>query len=458
MLKTPKLSTWLQVAEAALLCIVLSWSINKPFDRDELEVVHTAWKILNGEEIYVDFFQHHHPLLYYLLVPVLLVFGETTNTLIVIRLIFFCLLLLILLTTYLLTTKVYNNNEVSNISSILLLTAFIFTTNAIELRPDVPQVLFSLISVLYLVFYIESNSFKHLVVSSCSLGIAFLFLQKALFLILTILVFLVYRAAKKQMLYRDVLKYIASICLICTPYYCYLFYSESISAYYIFNWALNIRFEDRSFPFATLISTYRANTFLWASYILGLLFFSHTPNQRMICFISFGLLFWLTLAQKPHQQYFMILIPFVAAIAAQALWTLSRGSSQRIFTMVFLAIIYPSYSIIAGASQLSNTAQLEKINYVTSITSPQDFVYDGDIKFNIFRKDISFFWFSLDKNDALATYQSMTGYDYNIYKLIETIKPKVISSNFIDNLSDRRIANYYQRSTQYDDLYILTKN
>ncbi|CAA9585631.1 hypothetical protein AVDCRST_MAG81-3739 [uncultured Synechococcales cyanobacterium] len=92
------------------------------------------------------------------------------------------------------------------------------------------------------------------------------------------------------------------------------------------------------------------------------------------------------------------------------------------------------------------------------MTSPKDFVYDGNIEFNVFRKDINFFWFSLDQNDGLATYKSMTSYDYNVYELIERFKPKVISNNFIENLSDRRIAKFYQQSPQYDALYILSEN
>jgi hypothetical protein len=45
------------------------------FDHDELEAVHTAWKMWTGERIYIDFFQHHHPLFYRLLIPVLDLFG-----------------------------------------------------------------------------------------------------------------------------------------------------------------------------------------------------------------------------------------------------------------------------------------------------------------------------------------------------------------------------------------------
>ena len=55
---------------------------------------------------------------------------------------------------------------------------------------------------------------------------------------------------------------------------------------------------------------------------------------------------------------------------------------------------------------------------------------------------------------ALATFQTVTKYDYNIYELIHKYKPKVISSNFIDNMKDRRISDYYEVSRYYKDLFI----
>ena len=43
---------------------VLYMSLLGSLNHDELEAVHTAWKIVQGEVIYADFFQHHHPLFY----------------------------------------------------------------------------------------------------------------------------------------------------------------------------------------------------------------------------------------------------------------------------------------------------------------------------------------------------------------------------------------------------------
>jgi len=105
---------------------------------------------------------------------------------------------------------------------------------------------------------------------------------------------------------------------------------------------------------------------------------------------------------------------------------------------------------------MSNTSQLQKISYVLSITKPGDYVYDGNTSFNIFRKDLDFFWFSVDQGDALTTYAKMTGYEYSIYELIDRFKPKVISNYFIADMADQRIAAHYKQSSQYNDLFIRT--
>jgi hypothetical protein len=91
-----------------LLVVIMFNSLNRWFDHDEFEAVHTSWKILHGEEIYVDFFNHKHPFFYYLLTPVIAILGENTDTIIAIRVIIFFMLLLIFFVTYHFSVKVFN--------------------------------------------------------------------------------------------------------------------------------------------------------------------------------------------------------------------------------------------------------------------------------------------------------------------------------------------------------------
>jgi hypothetical protein len=87
-------------------------------------------------------------------------------------------------------------------------------------------------------------------------------------------------------------------------------------------------------------------------------------------------------------------------------------------------------------------------------TTPSDYVYDGDIQFNVFRRDIDFFWFSVrPKNGALETYKTIRNYDYGIYSDIEKFKPKVISKMWLDT-KNKIISDNYEKSPVYGDLLI----
>ena len=115
----------------------------------------------------------------------------------------------------------------------------------------------------------------------------------------------------------------------------------------------------------------------------------------------------------------------------------------------------PQINWLAQGARNTNEGQLKKIAYVISITNKDDFVYDGHILFNVFRKDVDFFWYSIDHRlGTLETFQTMTDYQYNIYEIIDRLKPKVISNYYIDNMEDPRIKNHYKQSKLYKDLFI----
>ena len=69
-----------------LVCVILLLTVKRHFGHDEFECIHSGWKILNGERIYEDFFQHHHPFYYYVNAAVIKVFGETVASILIMRL------------------------------------------------------------------------------------------------------------------------------------------------------------------------------------------------------------------------------------------------------------------------------------------------------------------------------------------------------------------------------------
>jgi hypothetical protein len=149
-------------------------------------------------------------------------------------------------------------------------------------------------------------------------------------------------------------------------------------------------------------------------------------------------------------------MPLIAAVSAYTFHSIFQNKKNLLAFVLILSIVVPSFYLLA-LTRHTNTMQLKKIDHVLSITDTEDFVYDGEVLFNVFREDIDFFWFNVKPHSGgLVTYQTMTRYDYDIYELIDTFKPKVISNYYIGNMHDSRIAKHYVQSEIYEDLFIRT--
>lgn len=443
------LTKFLFIIFYALLVLILINSINRSFDHDELESIHTAWKLLRGEKIFVDFFQHHHPFFYYLLVPLILIFGESTTSIIAARILIYLFLLLILFVTYRLAIKIFNK-ETGLISVILLSTTPIFMSKAIEIRPDVPQTLFALLSLFYLFTFFDNKSLKNLTLSSFFLGISFLFLQKAIFLMILIGVILSFSTYKKQTNFRELVICSAVFLIPLTTYFLYLFSANSLSSYLMFNWLLNMKILNQFSAFRYLDDTFLTNTLLWVFYVWCFVTFMKTANQKRVGVFSLGLLMSAFFVRAPYKQYFMMAFPLIVIISAYAIHLIFKQNPKKLIVVIISSIVIPTTLLIKDAWN-TNHEQLKKIDYVLSLTEKSDFVYDGDLFFNVFRKDIDFFWYSIRPNGLLATYKTLRDYNYNIYELIDKFKPKVISNYNIEN---DRIINHYVPSYEFNDLFI----
>lgn len=428
-------------------------SLHRFFDHDEFEAIHTAWKILSGETIYVDFFQHHHPLLYYLMAPVIKISGENIRTLLSLRIIFFILCILIAFITYRIALVSYGR-KTALISTVLLLSTDIFFSKAIEIRPDVPQTLFGTLAIFYLIKYLNKRRFIYSILSGLFLGISFLFLQKAIFLIAGIMLILLLEIYGGKLTIKELFLYMLYVSIPILPYFIYLIIKNHLLAYIFWNWTINIKLNQHFSPLYFLKTSYQKCWIIWSFYLVGLFMFSLRPNIRSLCLLSVILLSSAFLAKTPYQQYYLPAIPLVAIISGYCIEN-TIANRKAIIYLILLGVALPMDSYVKSAIYLKNDYQLAKVQYVLRHTASSDYVYDGNILFNVFRKDIDYFWFSVrPKTGLLATYKLLNpSYKYNIYQKIRTLKPKIISNYYID-VNNKAIKNQYIRSPIYRDLYL----
>ncbi len=442
-----------------ILVTLAFFSISKGFDPDEIEHTHTTWLIWQGKEIYVDFFQHHHPFLNYMLIPVVSTFGASVETIMVNRHIMLVFALAILFVTWLIAKRVFGRGEIAVTSVILTATIGSFFTKAIEIRPDVPQTLAGLLSIYFLLVYYDNKSLKSLVASSVFLAVSLLFLQKSMILVFLVGVMLAYDCLKKRVEVKYAALYGAVFLLCLAPYYIYLVLSGSFGMYFMMNWVLNAHIPQQFGRLTFVLETVRINVLTFVLFAFGVITLVRSRSYTRFLVISLSLpaLTFIVFNNVWH-QYLLLSMPFVGMTAAYAVSTVFSGS--RLFRMILLlGAIYVPMSTMHNHGFFNMytsriTHQLDRIEYVLSVTEEGDKVYDGDVVFNVFRDDIDYFWFCMHQTMCLDTYRKLTGYEYDIYKLIAEKKPKVISSYKIDDMSDSRIADFYMESPEYEGLYL----
>ena len=443
---------------AGILVSIFFYSYNRAFDPDEIENLHTAWKIVQGQEIFVDFFQHHHPFFDYLITPIIRTFGDTVDSIFVSRYFMLMLIACILITTYLLSLRIFKNSEVGIISLILTSTDITFYMKSIEIRPDVPQVLAGLLSIYFLFAYYDKKSLKSLIASSVLLAVSFLFLQKSIVLIIAIGALLLYDVFKKRVTYRHAALYATVFLISTSPYYIYVLLSGTFEQYFVTNWLVNYYLHKSSGRPDIYPIILRENTITLVLYLIGVIMMFRLGKERRFAALSLLLFIIPTiLFQNLLRQYLVLaVIPF-CVIASYALYSVFDRRLYRLIVVIVAIYIPLIYTHNYGFFRLDKRGQrdqLAKIEYVLSITDENDKVYDGNVIFNVFRDDIDYFWFCMGDTSCLNEYKKVTGYKYNVYDSIVAKKPKVISTYKISNINDARIKNNYKVSERYPDLLI----
>ena len=440
-----EIGVWLFAGAAVFL--MFYWSQKRFFNPDEFEAVHTAWKIQQGGRIYVDFFQHHHPFFYYLIIPMLKVFGESAETLIACRLMPLTFSFGTLVVTFLLG-RILFNRLVAAVSVLLLATTFLFVRLGMEIRPDTPMVFLMLLS-LYWFFGNQGRPRRLLLLASgVSLGVAFLIFQKALIPGAICFAVLIYRVFRKEMRAVDVLWFVVPGIVVVAPYAIYLFASGTFQEYWFFNWILNANALDSFSAKKCFQAWYSGSPGILLMACMGIVLTFRESSKRQLSLITMALAASILFVRGPNPQYALPALPLVAILAAGGLQCIgSRRVVLQIVILVFASGIPFHFMYVNATSEQAGVRQknqLQLVSRVLELTSPDDKVYDGNNRFNLFRPDIHFYWFSVGDTFMLETHRMFRPVEYDVLSLIDEHKPKVVSVHEIPDLKDPRLTRHYR--------------
>jgi 4-amino-4-deoxy-L-arabinose transferase-like glycosyltransferase len=446
------ITTWLLIAGFAVLVVLMA--LQRSFDRDEFEAIKSAWKIFTGETIYVDFFQHHPPFLYYLLTPLISLLGETRMTLYAARLLMVCFTLGILAMVHELARLLFSR-RVAAVSVLFLLGITMFMGKAIEVRPDVPQTFFGLLSLWLLYRFFASGRKILLMLSALFLGLGYLILQKLIFLIILIHIVLIYRVIRSQVRWPSLAQFSALLLAVWGGYCLYLAYQGEFTPYWFFNFEFNAASTGYSSGQTKVFIEHIAgfNGIVALGLLIGL-FATRTQSQRELAVMTLSLLGIAAGYRAQWAQYYMSALPLVAIMAAAGWETIAHRHSLAAVACLVALSLPPSAHYVHEAFARDNRGQLATIDYVLAHTQASDHVYDGGIAFNLFRKDIDFFWFSVGERDLLKKYERLTGYRYDIYELIDKYEPQIISDYGIDDVRHPVIRDHYRKDPVHENLYL----
>ena len=450
----------LVVLALVFLALALALSIFRFLDGDEVEHVHSAWYVLNGAVPYVDFFEHHHPLLWYLLAPALAIAGESAGTIVVLRLGFFLLMPAAAWATYRLARECGGGRDAAWLSVFLLLSMTTFVFVAIEIRPDVPQTLFGVISAIFLVRTLRTRSARDAVLTGLFAAVAFLFLQKAALLIALYPVPFVAAAARRRVPWRLGVYAAGAFISGCVPFAAYLVWSGSLNDYVVTNWLLNAHIGAGRpvfrLPDEWALRDLARNGAFWglslAMAVVAVWRRLNTPFT-LPAWLGWGLVAVVAVLNRVVDRYVVAAVPFLAV--AVGLWLADEAARRTVrgvrFTALLLVVCLVPGVAMARAVFRTNRGQLAKIQFVLDRSRAGDRMHDEWRDFNVFRPDMHYFWFMT--RPGVRLYNSATGgrrADYDACRLIAAVRPRFVSDR-TGQLAQCGLAGQY-RSTPFDRL------
>ena len=435
---------------------------NKFFHVDEIEHIHCAWYIKKGYIPYRDFFEHHNPLFWFSLLPVLYLGGDSVNTILLARLFMGCVMLGIVYCAYLIASTVAESKETGLFAAVLLFSTTLFIEKAIEIRPDGLQVLFGMISLYCLIRFIPSRDNTYIFYTGLSAALSFLFLQKAIFLVIAYAMIFAYGFFKREISVKNALCFSGGLLLPLLLFWAYLHMTGSVRDYFLTNWQLNWHnLGARAItakPFKAIADALSSNLLLlvFAAIAVVYILLKQKINKEMkiIVFIGLVQVCSVVIYKTTLKHYYLFPIALCSVPGAYFLANIFAAGKILPTHRAALAamIILWALPFLLIDSFNSNRFQLERMKYVLNVTKDTEIVYDGANYFNLFRHDMHYFWFQIGQ---LTKYNNLSGDrfgDYDCCSLIKAKRPKIVNEIRF-NFKACGLGALYDK-TKYPGVYI----
>jgi hypothetical protein len=362
---------------------------------DEIEHIHAGWMMAQGLRPYTDFFEHHHPLLWQVLAWILPLTGQTVQTLVLLRGLNLALLLGTIALTLRLAAAASRDHETAVVAAVLLLSTNHLVLRAYHIRPDVPQVAFVVLACVLLIVALDKRRAVAFTLAGLAAGVAVAFSLKAMLLVEIWWVLAGLAWLGKRLRLAEVAAFAGGCVLPPALMLLWLAARGALGDYYACNFTYNALARLKPVPVQAYVLV---NAPFWTVAALGglhaLLRPRTRPALRLLVVAGAVLLLLIALLHRMDGNTILLVLPFAAVAAGHGFTALTRaarlGPVARSTLLVALCVA-PFVQTWYWTAR-TNRQQFAAIQFVLQRTTPQEAVYDGIHRFNVFRFDLDYFW------------------------------------------------------------------
>jgi len=430
------------------------------FNEDELEHLHVGYLIYSGQVPYVDFFEHHLPMFHYIMSPFFKYIESAKEFIFFMRWSMFLIVIFIFLLTFKIAATIFDK-ETGWLSLFFLSSNLLFFEKSLEIRPDVPQTLFWLISLYFIIEGLRRERYLFYIGSGLLLGFAFTFTQKTVYLLpplfVTFFIWIILGSFGKNCFRRIKFFMVFSISFFfpILVLFAYFYFIGAFEEFFRWNFVIATLWQREIYPWEYMLRTMRQNSPFW---IFGLGYivvyflkkipkWDKSPETLIMPLSVFFLFVAMLLTSGPYRQTYLPILPVVAIFSGRCLSlgiaTLKEVTNREAILIPCILIFFSALSLppiveTAGETEVGNHRQLNIIDFVHRITNPNDSVFDG--WGYAFKRPPAFYYHMLSVGVV-----NMMGKDSREKKIIKSIK----DNNTKAMIYDYRVRKYLPESVQY---------
>lgn len=432
----------LKIFSGIALVIILYAAIFSGFQIvDEFEHLHASWLVAEGKVPYKDFLEHHNPLLWYLSAPIMQLFYDNAIIFYVMRGISFCASLLI--AWYIFKIVQLFSDKRSGWLAVALYFGNLITFYCFyQYRPDTYMNLCFIAGLYYWFIALKTDKLKFLTISFLCFTLSFLFLQKISLLLIAVecillgLIFL-----KKMKIKAITLAALPSLALIFLLFG-FFYAKDALLEYIEINYNLN----------RAMLNYYERGTFwyrhLWfSSYGLALLvaiyFFKKENIYFKICAVIYGAEFFMRgFYFAPYTHYYSlitILSAIILSVFVPKIMPKYKSVAIVIIFAMFLNLGHLFNELDNSLDKHNSYKHYQLADWAHKNSAPDDMLMNGyDMIFNIYRPDVSYYWFQLDTLVPIMEQEYKPSHKVDVNELVIRQRPKfVYAVNYPDLMAAR---------------------